>query len=76
MPAVPGLTSIMTMLFCPTLEFRIDEEETKYTGCLTGLGTDPSTGYSVYPDHDMEIIFETEVSKEDVAEVSTYGSAF
>lgn len=69
MPPVPGLTGILAMLFCPTLEFRTDPARSQYTGCVSGLGTDPNTGYSVYPDHDMEVVFETLFSQGDIEEV-------
>lgn len=72
MPEVPGLTGILTMLFCPKLEFRTDETRMKYTGCIAGLGTDPTTGESLYEDHDMEITFEVVFSDEDIKEVSNF----
>jgi hypothetical protein len=66
MPAIPGLLSLLTMVFAPHVEFRLDEERTKYTGCVTGLGSDPKEGFSVYPDHDMEILFDVSIDNEDL----------
>ena len=39
---------------------RTDEEKTRYTGALCGLGWDVNSdeGDSAYPDHDMEITFD------------------
>jgi len=70
MPAIPGLVSLLTMVFCPKLEFRLDELQTRYTGCVSGLGVDPIDGAPVYPDHDMEIIFDTAIDNEDVHSVN------
>lgn len=70
MPSIAGLTALLTMLFCPTIEFRVDEDKSSYTGCLTGLGIDPLTQESAYPDHDMEVVFDTVIDNEDVGLVS------
>lgn len=71
MPPIPGLCSLLTMIFCPRLEFRVDEYYTVYTGCVTGLGTDP-TGNCIYGDHDMEIVFDTVIDSNDVSLVSFF----
>lgn len=66
MPPIPGLTGLLAMLFCPRVEFRVNENSTAYAGCLTGLGVNPTTGESAYPDHDMEIVFDTVIDNEDI----------
>jgi len=71
MPAIPGLTALLVMTFCPQLEFRIDDMQTYYTGCLSGLGLDPDTGLAVYPDHDMELVFDTLIDNDDVKAVNS-----
>lgn len=70
MPSTPGLCGLLAMMFCPKLEFRTDENNSMYTGCVTGLGVDPVNNCSVYPDHDMEIVFDTVIDNEDISLVS------
>jgi len=65
MPAVPGLLSLLILIFAPRIEFRTDERRTKYTGCVAGLGMD-SRKVPVYADHDMELVFDVEIDDEDV----------
>lgn len=65
MPPIPGLLSILTLVFAPRLEFRLDRDHTKYTGCISGLGTD-SEGHSVYEEDDMEVIFDVKIDNEDL----------
>ena len=38
----------------------------KYTGALVGLGYDPSTGHALLPDHDSELVFEVEITQDDI----------
>ena len=42
MPALDGLLSLMSLVFCPKSELRSDKK--RYTGALCGLGTDPDKG--------------------------------
>ena len=44
----------------------------QYVGVLCGLGSDPSTGESIYHEHDMELAFDTHITNEDIAIVSLY----
>ncbi|XP_021956127.1 ATP-dependent RNA helicase TDRD9 [Folsomia candida] len=71
MPPVPGLLSLLTMLFAPKIEFRLDPDQTRYTGCVSGLGTDPLETNSVYPDHDMEVIFDVNIDNEDLDRINS-----
>lgn len=38
----------------------------QYTGALVGLGFDPSTGEALLPDHDSELVFDVEVTEDDI----------
>jgi hypothetical protein len=40
------------------------------TGVLCGLGFNPVTNTSLYPDHDMDIAFDVQISTEDLVRVS------
>ena len=50
--------------------FRTDELKRQYIGVLCGLGADPSTGESIYHEHDMDLTFDTHITNEDLALVS------
>jgi hypothetical protein len=39
------------------------------TGVLCGLGFNPVTNTSLYPDHDMDIGFDVQISTEDLVRV-------
>ena len=49
--------------------FRINKERTRITGAICGLGYIESTGYPILPEHDMEVVFDVEFSKEDIQAV-------
>ena len=61
LPAMAGLSSILSLLFAPRVEFRADVNRTRLTGALCGLGK-KGDGSSIYPAHDMELEFDTEIS--------------
>ena len=49
---------------------RTDPLKRQYTGALCGLGYDPATGESLYLDHDMELVFDTLITQDDLDSVS------
>ena len=50
--------------------FRRDAQKKAYTGAICGLGRDPRTGGSAFPDHDMELEFDTHIDVNDILQVS------
>lgn len=77
MPNKLGLGAILTMLFAPKVELRLDSQKRRYIGCIAGLGhhsrqnetcvsySDP--GFSPFnPDHDMEIRFDATIDGQDI----------
>jgi len=71
MPAIPGLVGLLTMIYCPKLELRYSHRVMRYTGCLSGLGIDPSTKVPVYGDHDVEIVFDTMFDNNDLDRINS-----
>ena len=62
LPNIPGLASILTLLFAPRAEFRANADRTRLTGAICGLGYDRERNcQSFYPEHDMEIAFDTDI---------------
>lgn len=72
LPNTPGLSSLITLIFTPYMELRRSPMGTYYIGALCGLGYDPSTGKSLYPEHDMQITFDFEISMADLRLVRHY----
>lgn len=72
MPAIPGLIALMAMTFAPKMELRVDNRQSRYTGVICGLGVDPTRKTPVYPEHDMEILFDTEITNNDILDVSYF----
>ncbi|KAM9786380.1 ATP-dependent RNA helicase TDRD9 [Syngnathus typhle] len=70
MPDIPGLPAILTILFTPIMELRTDEERTRYTGALCGLGWNNKTKKAVLPDHDIELDFDVKFDIEDITEIN------
>ena len=45
---------------------RCDAKKRRYVGAVCGLGCDPMTGQSLYSDHDIELIFDTLITQDDL----------
>ncbi|KAK7866118.1 hypothetical protein R5R35_011634 [Gryllus longicercus] len=70
MPNIHGLSSLIYLVFAPTIELRRSPDGSTYTGALCGLGADPQTGVSYFPDHDMEVTFDTVITLEDIKNIN------
>lgn len=70
LPNIPGLAVLLAMSFAPRMELRCNSRRTYYTGALCGLGPiNNCTKRAIFPDHDMEIQFDVEITMDDVKEV-------
>lgn len=65
------ISSLFDLLFSIVflIVFRVDEEGKTKTGVLCGLGANPITNTSLYPDHDMDIAFDVQITTEDLVRV-------
>lgn len=70
MPLIPGLPSLIALLFTPIAEFRTDPELKRMTGAICGLGPAQNLEYSCFPDHDLEVIFDTKIDIEDIYKIN------
>ncbi|XP_035894667.1 probable ATP-dependent RNA helicase spindle-E [Anopheles stephensi] len=70
MPNIPGLPVLMALIFAPTCQLRKDPEETRVVGLLAGLGIDPHTGNSIYPEHDMSMSVDICLDEEDIGDIN------
>ncbi|XP_076283323.1 tudor domain containing 9 protein spindle E isoform X2 [Lasioglossum baleicum] len=66
MPRISGLTALIVLIFAPTMELRRDIYGTHYIGALCGLGFDPRTKKSLFPEHDIQLQFDTEITVDDL----------
>ena len=64
MPNIHALPALLTLIFAPRAEFRTDEQRTRLTGAICGLGYDPEFDRAVCTEHDMEIAFDKEIDYE------------
>lgn len=70
MPNLPGLPALVCLMFAPMVELRKNEARTKLTGALCGLGVHPETGHSLFPENDIEIIFDVDFDLDDIREIN------
>uniref|UniRef100_A0A8C6VEM3 RNA helicase n=1 Tax=Naja naja TaxID=35670 RepID=A0A8C6VEM3_NAJNA len=70
MPAIPGLPALLSMLFAPVIDLRVDESRKRYTGVLCGLGWNQSLGSPVLQDHDMELAFDVMIDADDITQIN------
>lgn len=69
LPNMPGLTALITLIFTPYMELRRSPLGTYYIGALCGLGSDYRTGESRFLEHDIEILFDVEITTDDLQAV-------
>ncbi|XP_006839667.1 PREDICTED: putative ATP-dependent RNA helicase TDRD9 [Chrysochloris asiatica] len=75
MPHIPGLPALLSMLFSPVMELRVDPDGKCYTGVLCGLGWNPTTGTPILPEHDIELAFDVQFKVEDIMEINILRAA-
>lgn len=69
MPQLRGLPELLVLLFAPSVEMRTDHHRCRYTGCISGLGFDPNTSRSLFPEHDVEMAFGASIDQDDLNQV-------
>ncbi|XP_055594148.1 probable ATP-dependent RNA helicase spindle-E isoform X2 [Uranotaenia lowii] len=69
MPNIPGFGAIMALMFSPVSQLNKDEEETRVTSILTGLGCDPK-GYALYPEHDVALSLDVVINDDDISMIN------
>lgn len=66
MPNIIGLPALLCMMFAPMVELRSNENFTRLTGALCGVGYRKSDGISLFSENDIEIVFDAEISLNDI----------
>ncbi|KAM4690496.1 ATP-dependent RNA helicase TDRD9 [Rhinophrynus dorsalis] len=75
LPSIPGLPALITMLFSPVLELRVDGTGRNYTGAICGLGWHHESGTPICPEHDIELAFDVHFSVDDLVKINIIRSA-
>ncbi|KFP91773.1 Putative ATP-dependent RNA helicase TDRD9, partial [Apaloderma vittatum] len=70
MPPIPGLLALLSMLFAPAIELRVDKSGKHFTGVLCGLGWNQTCGAPLFPENDMELTFDVHFGVEDISEIN------
>ncbi|VVC33086.1 Hypothetical protein CINCED_3A021098 [Cinara cedri] len=61
MPNIPGIPSILCLMFSPCVEIRYNSSYTKMIGAICGLGYNPDTLRPLFEDNDIELTFDIAV---------------
>ncbi|KFM08671.1 Putative ATP-dependent RNA helicase TDRD9, partial [Aptenodytes forsteri] len=75
MPPIPGLLALLSMLFAPAIELRVDKSGKYFTGVLCGLGWSQPCGAPLLPENDMELTFDVHFGVEDISEINILRTA-
>ncbi|XP_044127975.1 ATP-dependent RNA helicase TDRD9 [Bufo gargarizans] len=74
LPSIPGLPALISMLFAPVTELRVDEKKKEYTGVLCGLGWQYNN-LAVWPEHDIELAFDVSIKMDDLLKINQIRSS-
>ncbi|XP_075048778.1 ATP-dependent RNA helicase TDRD9 isoform X2 [Mixophyes fleayi] len=74
LPSIPGLPALISMLFAPVIELRVDDQRRAYTGVLCGLGWQ-YINLAVWPEHDIELAFDVHFKVDDLIKINLIRSA-
>jgi ATP-dependent RNA helicase TDRD9 len=72
LPNIPGLPALISLIFSPSCELRVNVDYSRLTGVICGLGCEPNSGTSYFSEHDVEVTFDTKFDMEDIETVSTH----
>ncbi|XP_061854824.1 ATP-dependent RNA helicase TDRD9 [Colius striatus] len=75
MPPIPGLPALLSMLFSPAMELRVNESGKYFTGVLCGLGWSQTCRAPLLPENDMELTFDVHFGTKDISEINDIRTA-
>ncbi|NXN25532.1 TDRD9 helicase, partial [Nycticryphes semicollaris] len=75
MPPIRGLLALLSMLFAPAIELRVDKSGRYYTGVLCGLGWSQACEAPLLPENDMEVTFDVHFGVEDITKINVLRTA-
>lgn len=69
MPHLPGMATLLSLIFSPLAEVRCSDNKHRYTSVLAGLGCDENSK-SCYGEHDCLIDIDVELSQQDFSQIN------
>uniref|UniRef100_A0AAG5CUI8 Probable ATP-dependent RNA helicase spindle-E n=1 Tax=Anopheles atroparvus TaxID=41427 RepID=A0AAG5CUI8_ANOAO len=70
MPNIPGMALLMTLIFAPTCLLKKNQDQTRVTGVIAGLGLHPERHVSIYPEHDLSLPAEVDITADDIVDIN------
>ncbi|XP_022903967.1 probable ATP-dependent RNA helicase spindle-E [Onthophagus taurus] len=70
MPNILGFPMLMAVLFCPKMEPKPCNDGTQFGAVLCGLGANKLSGKALFPEHDIEVILDAELSQDLLTEIN------
>jgi hypothetical protein len=73
LPNIRGLPHVLALIFAPFAEFQTDKTNLRMVAARCGLGRfeiGEDSSDPLFPDHDMEFVFDTEFTAEDVRRIN------
>lgn len=70
LPSIRGFGPMMAMIFCPAMDLKRDQWNSRYISVRTGLGYNEDKNSPYYPEHDAMFALDFEFSQNDLMLVS------
>lgn len=72
LPSIRGFGAFMSMIFCPSMDLKRDEWNSRYISMRTGLGYNEDNGSPYFPEHDTIYHLDFELKDDDISLVSNF----
>lgn len=70
LPSIRGFGPLMAMIFCPAMDLKRDQWDSRYISVRTGLGYNDDKKCPYYPEHDTVFALDFEFTQDDLKLVS------
>lgn len=70
MPSIRGFGQLMTLIFCPTMEIKRDNDKCRYKSIIAGLGFDYKKKHACFSEHDMRIDLDVQITPDDIRTIN------
>lgn len=69
MPNIHGFTTLVSLIFCPSMEPKPMADGSRLASVLCGLGAHENTSVPLYAQHDFVLNLDTELNNSELSEV-------
>ncbi|XP_018564971.1 ATP-dependent RNA helicase TDRD9-like [Anoplophora glabripennis] len=70
LPNIPGLPMIVTLMFCPQMTLKLNQDGTKVVAILCGFGCCEATAQSSYPVSDLTLALDTVLAEVEIKKIN------